>query len=105
MEDVLKGADAILVYRNPLGDALMWSVPRDMPLFEMLLAQTLARYCVDQRRVFAAGHGIGGYFASALGCVHADKLRAVAACTPGVPPGSMCPGDVARACEAQTLIS
>lgn len=89
------GTDAILVYPNCLGDASSWSVQRDLPLFDMLLAQTLARYCVDERRVFAAGDGFGGYFASALGCVRADKLRAVAAVSPGVPPSDTCQGDVA----------
>jgi poly(3-hydroxybutyrate) depolymerase len=88
------GTDAILVHPNCLGDAPSWSEQRDLPLFDMLLAQTVARYCVDERRVFAAGQGIGGYFASVLGCVRADKLRAVAAFAPGVPPGDTCQGEV-----------
>jgi poly(3-hydroxybutyrate) depolymerase len=89
------GTDAILVHPNCLGDALSWSVQRDTPLFDMLLAQTVARYCIDERRVFAAGQGIGGYFASMLGCLRADKLRAVAAFAPGVPPSGTCQGEVA----------
>ena len=89
------GTDAILVHPNCLGDASSWSVQRDLPLFDMLLAQTVARYCVDERRVFAAGDGFGGYFASVLGCLRADKLRAVAAVSPGVPPSDTCQGEVA----------
>jgi poly(3-hydroxybutyrate) depolymerase len=89
------GANAIVVYLNCLGDASSWNVQRDVPLFDALLAQTSARYCVDQRRVYAAGDGIGGYFASALGCLRGDKLRAVAAVAPGVPPSYTCQGEVA----------
>jgi poly(3-hydroxybutyrate) depolymerase len=89
------GTDAILVYPNCLGDAPSWLATRDVPLFDMLLAQTLARYCVDERRVFAVGQGLGGYFTNVLGCLRGDKLRAVAAFVPGVPPSDTCQGEVA----------
>jgi polyhydroxybutyrate depolymerase len=89
------GSDAILLYPNALGDATSWVVTRDVPLFDQLLAHTLARYCVDERRVFAVGQGIGAYFASVLGCTHGDKLRAIAAFVPGVPPSNTCQGQVA----------
>jgi poly(3-hydroxybutyrate) depolymerase len=89
------GADAIVVHPNCLGDAPNWSVQRDLPLFDALLAQTVARYCVDERRVFAAGDGIGAYFASMLGCLRADKLRAVASVSPGIPPSTPCQGEIA----------
>jgi poly(3-hydroxybutyrate) depolymerase len=89
------GSDAILLHPNCLGDAPSWLVSRDLPLFDTLLAQTLARYCVDERRVFAVGQGIGGYFANVLGCMRGDQLRAVAAFAPGVPPSYTCSGEVA----------
>lgn len=89
------GTEAILVHPNCVGDASSWDLTRDLPLFDMLLAQTVARYCVDERRVFAAGQGFGGYFSSMLGCLRADKLRAIASFAPGVPPTATCPGELA----------
>jgi poly(3-hydroxybutyrate) depolymerase len=89
------GSEAILVHPNCVGDAASWDVQRDLPLFDMLLAQTVARYCVDERRVFAAGQEFGGYFSSMLGCLRADKLRAIASFAPGVPPTATCPGELA----------
>jgi poly(3-hydroxybutyrate) depolymerase len=89
------GNEAILVHPNCVGDASSWDVQRDLPLFDMLLAQTVARYCVDERRVFAAGQEFGGYFTSMLGCLRADKLRAIASFAPGVPPTATCPGELA----------
>lgn len=89
------GAEAILVHPNSLGGAFSWDVQRDVPLFDMLITRLGARYCVDERRAFAVGHEIGGYFASMLGCLRADKLRGIAAISPGVPPTSTCQGEVA----------
>lgn len=92
---MIAGAEAILVHPNSLGGAFSWDVQRDVPLFDLLLAQVGERYCVDERRMFAAGNGIGGYFASMLGCLRADKLRGIAAVSPGVPPNGSCSGEVA----------
>lgn len=89
------GAEAILVHPNSLGGAFSWDVQRDVPLFDSVLTQVSERYCVDERRIFAAGNGIGGYFASALGCLRANKLRGIAAVSPGIPPNSACQGEVA----------
>jgi polyhydroxybutyrate depolymerase len=35
-------------------------------------------YCLDTRRVFAAGFGYGGEFVDTLGCYRGDAIRAIA---------------------------
>jgi hypothetical protein len=88
------GSDAIVVNLNCLNEATTWDVARDLPLFDQLLTKLESSYCVDELRVFAAGHGSGGFFTSTLGCMRADKLRGIAAMSAGPPP-SMCSGDLA----------
>jgi poly(3-hydroxybutyrate) depolymerase len=88
------GSDAIVVHLNCLNEATTWDVARDLPLFDQLLTKLESSYCVDELRVFAAGHASGGFFTSVLGCMRADKLRGIAAMSAGPPP-SMCSGDVA----------
>jgi polyhydroxybutyrate depolymerase len=48
-------------------------------LFDHMLADLEATYCVDERAVFAAGFSWGGDFVAALACCRGDRLRAVAA--------------------------
>lgn len=88
------GSDAIVVNVNCLNEAATWDVARDVPLFDALLAGLESRYCVDELRVFAAGHGSGGFFTNTLGCTRADKLRGIASLSAGPPP-SMCTGELA----------
>jgi polyhydroxybutyrate depolymerase len=67
---------------------------RDAGFVRALLDTLEEEHCVDRRRVFATGFSNGGFFASLLGCVLADRLAAVAsvsgamdlrACTPARP--------------------
>jgi poly(3-hydroxybutyrate) depolymerase len=88
------GSDAIVVNVNPSNDATTWDVQRDLPMFDALLTQLESRYCVDELRVFAAGHGSGGFFTNTLGCTRANKLRGIASMSAGPPP-SMCSGGLA----------
>jgi poly(3-hydroxybutyrate) depolymerase len=88
------GADAIVVNANCLSDAATWDVQRDVPLFDGLLTKLESNYCVDPARVFAVGHGAGGFFVNALGCMRGDKLRGVAPLSAGPPIGT-CPTEFA----------
>jgi len=50
----------------------------DMVFFDHMLSEIRKRYCVDSRRVFAAGFSWGADFVTALLCCRGDRLRAVA---------------------------
>lgn len=65
---------AILVYPKSAGNG--WEKV-DIDMFDPLYTQLVNNFCVDQARVFAAGHSSGGDYASILGCEKADKVRAV----------------------------
>jgi polyhydroxybutyrate depolymerase len=84
------GSDAIVVNPDCLNDAPTWDVARDLPFFDALLNRLESSYCVDQRRVFATGHGSGGSFANTLGCLRGNKLRGVAPLSGGPPPTGAC---------------
>jgi poly(3-hydroxybutyrate) depolymerase len=85
------GRDAIFVYPTALpnsdGDNA-WDLGAegvDVQLFDALVAQISATYCVDSLRIFATGHSYGGYFSNRLGCSRGNVLRAIAPVA-GAPP-------------------
>jgi poly(3-hydroxybutyrate) depolymerase len=88
------GADAIVVYPAATAGSMAWNVQRDVPLFDALFTQFKAEYCVDEKRVFAAGHSSGGFFSHALGCQRGDVLRGIGPISAGPPSGS-CVGQLA----------
>jgi poly(3-hydroxybutyrate) depolymerase len=47
-------------------------------LFDALVKEIGARYCIDQNRVFATGFSYGGSMANSLGCFRGTALRAIA---------------------------
>jgi poly(3-hydroxybutyrate) depolymerase len=51
----------------------------DLPLFDNILADLEAGYCIDKQRIFVAGFSWGGDFAIALACDRGDEIQAVAA--------------------------
>ena len=67
---------------------------RDFRLFDALLAELSDRYCIDDERVYAVGHSLGGSFVNALGCHRAGVLRGVVSLGAG-PSGGECTGAVA----------
>jgi polyhydroxybutyrate depolymerase len=93
LAQVVRG-DAIVVNVSPSNGTATWDGPRDLPMFDALLTELQSRYCVDELRVFAAGHGSGGLFTYALGCMRAGKLRAIASMSAGPTP-RMCSGAIA----------
>lgn len=52
---------------------------RDMALFDHIVDDIDASYCIDRGRVFVAGFSWGADFAIALACNRGDRIRAVAA--------------------------
>jgi poly(3-hydroxybutyrate) depolymerase len=51
----------------------------DLPLFDNMLKDLEAGYCIDKERIFVAGFSWGGDFAIALACNRGDEIQAVAA--------------------------
>jgi poly(3-hydroxybutyrate) depolymerase len=85
------GDDAIVVHPDALGDPeRFWDTEgqRDIRFFDVLLAALGDGLCIDESRVFAAGHSSGGYFTNTLACVRGDSLRAIAPVAGGGPFGS-----------------
>lgn len=84
------GDDAIIVHPEALGNPeLAWDVDSqdDVRFFDALLDELTGGLCVDEARVFAAGHSSGGYFTNLLGCERGDRLRAIAPVAGGGPFG------------------
>jgi len=63
---------------------------RDVAFVTALLDALEREWCVDRRRIYAAGMSNGGFFASLLGCVLADRLAATASVA-GAKPLPACP--------------
>lgn len=77
-------------------------------LFDQVLDELAAEYCIDLNRVYVTGHSNGGQMAFHLGCLRADRVRAV------FPSGGRCfsygPGvcdpdhDAANQCNGEVLV-
>jgi polyhydroxybutyrate depolymerase len=67
---------------------------QDLALFDRLLAELTARYCIDLARVFSYGFSAGGSFTNELACARGDVLRGAAAIASG-PAQSSCRGTTA----------
>src|SRR5262245_53583527 len=91
---MIAGAKAIVVTPECVGGASAWSESRDLPMFDALLAKLQAQYCVDNQRVFAAGHSSGGMFTHMLGCRRGGVIRGIGPLSAG-PPSGACTGQVA----------
>ncbi len=90
---------AIFVYPDALaadGGQAGWDLGSsgvDVALFDALLAQISASYCVDMQRIFSTGHSFGAMMTNALGCYRGDVLRAIAPVA-GMPPNAYGRGTV-----------
>ncbi|MDP8986297.1 MAG: hypothetical protein M3N97_14925 [Pseudomonadota bacterium] len=51
----------------------------DVPLFDHMLRDLEAEYCIDEDRIFVAGFSWGGDFAMTLACGRGDEIAAIAA--------------------------
>jgi poly(3-hydroxybutyrate) depolymerase len=70
----------IRVYPHPANSSSGWG-SGDVSFFTPLYNTITSSFCVDKKRMFAAGESSGGDFSSILGCEHADQLRAVGPCS------------------------
>ncbi len=90
---------ALFVYPDGLAQAAQggrtgWA-ESDLAFFDALLAEISSRYCVDAKRVFAAGHSFGGYMSNLVGCERGDVVSAIAPVSGGLVAGGACKGAVA----------
>lgn len=81
------------VAQSSVGGATGWS-ESDLAFFDALLATIRGSHCVDDKRVFAAGHSFGAYMSNLVGCSRGDVVRAIAPVSGGMIAGT-CKGPVA----------
>ena len=91
------GADAIHVYpdglpRDAAGGRTAWD-SADLALFDAIVADVSARYCVDPQRIFVVGHSYGAYMTNLVGCARGDVVAGIAPVSGGAF-GSGCRGAV-----------
>lgn len=91
--------DAVLVYMTALGGMAGWEGTGEREInvqfFEELRAHIEATYCIDTRRVFAAGTSSGAHFVNILACRFGDRLLAVAPVAGVLPERNGCKGEPA----------
>jgi poly(3-hydroxybutyrate) depolymerase len=79
------GASGIFVFPEGIAyqnEGVGWDDTRngyDMPLFDNMVKDLQAEFCIDTSRVFAAGFSWGGDFVTALACLRGSVIRAAAA--------------------------
>jgi poly(3-hydroxybutyrate) depolymerase len=80
------GADAIVVRGTGITGGC-WTYGAngdDVKFFDAMLADVMAKRCMDSSRVFATGYSSGSWLINTLDCVRGDKLRATATVSGGV---------------------
>ena len=90
---------AIFVYpegvaQAAVGGATGWGFD-DLAFFDAMATAIPKAYCVDTKRVFAAGHSFGGYMSNLVGCSRGDVVRAIAPVSGGMITPGDCKGPVA----------
>ena len=86
------GSGAFVVTLDTGGTQGTWDTATDPLFFDALLAQLEGQYCMDEQRIFVAGHGTGALIASTLGCLRGNILRGIAPLSGANPPAGTCVG-------------
>lgn len=91
---------AILVRATGISNGTCWdanATGNDVKLFDQMLADVVAKRCVDTSRVFATGYSSGSWLVNTLECERGDKLRATGTVSGGTyGDKSKCKGKYAR---------
>jgi poly(3-hydroxybutyrate) depolymerase len=94
------GDKAILVRGTGISDGVCWdanATGNDVKFFDQMLADVIAKRCVDTTRVFATGYSSGSWLVNTLDCERGDKLRATGTVSGGTyGDKSKCKGKYAR---------
>jgi polyhydroxybutyrate depolymerase len=93
------GMDAIVVRGTGTASGTCWDTSAtgpDVAFFDAMLADTKARFCADEGRVFAVGYSSGSWLVNQLTCIRSNVLRGGASVTGGEAASGTCKGGVAR---------
>jgi polyhydroxybutyrate depolymerase len=85
----------LAVYPQGAGEVPNWEVNpvdpnADVDFVRKLLDDVSARCSIDPRRIYAAGHSLGGGMAHRLACDLADRIAAIAPVSGSFPPDDAC---------------
>jgi polyhydroxybutyrate depolymerase len=72
------GDKAVLVRGTGISDGVCWDAGaggNDVKFFDQMLADVVAKRCVDTSRVFTTGYSSGSWLVNTLDCERGDKLR------------------------------
>jgi len=97
--ETVAGSDAIMVRGTGSAADTCWDTSpngKDVPFFDAMVLDAKARFCTDQKRVFAVGYSSGSWLVNQLTCIRADVLRGGASVTGGESAAGNCGGPVAR---------
>jgi polyhydroxybutyrate depolymerase len=94
------GDKAVLVRGTGISDGVCWDANaggNDVKFFDQMLADVIAKRCVDTARVFTTGYSSGSWLANTLDCERGDKIRATGTVSGGTyGDKSKCKGKYAR---------
>jgi poly(3-hydroxybutyrate) depolymerase len=93
------GSDAILVRGTGSASGTCWDASangKDVPFFDSMVADTKARFCADESRVFIVGYSSGSWLVNQLTCIRADVVRGGASVSGGESSSGKCGVPVAR---------
>jgi polyhydroxybutyrate depolymerase len=93
------GMDAIVVRGTGTASGTCWDTSAtgpDVAFFDAMVADTKARFCADEGRVFAVGYSSGSWLVNQLTCIRSNVLRGGASVTGGEAASGTCKGGVAR---------
>jgi polyhydroxybutyrate depolymerase len=93
------GSDAILVRGTGSAANTCWEAAangKDVAFFDSMVADTKARFCADESRVFIVGYSSGSWLANQLTCIRGDVVRGAATVAGGESSNGKCGVPVAR---------
>jgi len=93
------GSDAILVRGTGSAASTCWDTSatgKDVAFFDSMVADTKARFCSDEGRVFIVGYSSGSWLVNQLTCIRADVVRGGASVSGGESSNGKCGVPVAR---------
>jgi poly(3-hydroxybutyrate) depolymerase len=93
------GSDAIVIRGTGSASGTCWDTSAngpDVAFFDAMVADTKARFCADENRVFAVGYSSGSWLVNQLTCIRSSILRGGASVTGGESASGTCKGPVAR---------
>jgi len=93
------GSDAIIVRGTGSASGTCWDTAAngpDVAFFDAMVADTKARFCADESRVFVVGYSSGSWLVNQLTCIRSTVLRGGASVTGGESASGTCKGPVSR---------